>query len=288
VRCLSFTGDSMQAKHYWLVDVDGDSLPYLVWRNSNGMVGAKADGRGGFSSEVRLLSPSLAESAFPTSPLFENSIRFGPMRPGSALPDMVAMTTLGVVIAANNGHGFDPPYLIPQLIYPATGHPAWNPARAGKTMVLVDPTGSGSPGIVVMGNAGLLYSLPSRDGFTTFKPLVTGNGFDYWSSSRIYTSMNTTQIAGRTAISGWTPVGIAFSNFKLAGKRPAIDQFKVICNDCFLTLPGWQDKWQQSSRTAVPAQAGFADFKHTGAPQAYAIWGKALYVADITTLAGYR
>jgi hypothetical protein len=40
--------------------------------------------------------------------------------------------------------------------------------------------------------------------------------------------------------------------------------------------------------TLAPFQSGFADFKGTGTPQAFAVWGTGLFVGDVSTLAGYR
>jgi len=286
-RCLAFTGDSMRARQYWLVDVEGHKLPHVVWLNATGMVGAKANGHGGFHPEIRNLSAGFWENETGSN-VYPNSIRFGRMRGGSSQMDEVAMSPMGVVIAANNGHGFDPPQRVPQLTYQGAGDTAWNPQRAGQEMALVDLFGEGPLDIVVLGNAGLLYSRPSKTGFTAFSPLTARDGFDYWSSPQVYTSIHATQIAGRTAIAAWTPFGIAFSNFGTADRRAVVNQFKVICSDCFPTLPGWLDEWQQSNRATIPGQAGFADFKLSGAPQAYVVWGKGLYSAEIETLAGYR
>jgi hypothetical protein len=287
-RCLAFTDSSMVADRYWLVDVDGDGLPYLVWLNSSGLVGAKADGHGGFRSGIRVLSSELSAKKLGDASIYRNSIGFGPLRAGSSLPDLVAMSPLGVVVAINNGNGFDPPRRVPHLAYQGEENSAWTPQQAGEHILLADLSGKGPMSIVIPGKSGLLYSSPTQNGFSAFKPLTTTDGFDYWSSPRIYKSFDGTRIAGRPAIAGWTPAGIAFANFSAANQRVAVDQFQVVCSDCFLSLPGWLDQWQQSSMTSVPFQSGFADFKGNGAPQAFAVWGTGLYAGDVSTLAGYR
>jgi len=284
--CLSFSDSNMLATQYWMVDVEGDRLPYLVWLNSAGMVGVKSDGRGGFSSEIRLLAPAFAETRV-RSAIYQDSIRFSPLRAGSALPDLVAMSSSGVVIAANNGHGFGLPQLVPQLTH-REDNTTWTPERAGKSMVLADLDGVGAPDIVVLGTTKLLCASAVKNGFSGFQPLTTRDGFNYWSSTHFFNALSATRIDGRTAVAGWTPVGIAFSNFLPVEQRLVVDQFKVMCSDCFLSLPGWQDQFQQSNRTAVPDQAGFADFKTSGTPQAYVVWGKGLYAGDVNLLAGYR
>ena len=151
----------------------------------------------------------------------------------------------------------------------------------------MDLFGTGSLELVVTGKTGLLYASPGKDSFSASKPLKADDGFNYWSSPQIYASLNATLIGGRSAIAAWTPVGIAFADFKTIDRRATVDRFLVLCSDCFLSLPGWQDQWQQSNRTGVPFQAGFADFKGTGTPQAFAVWGKGLYAGDVTTVAGY-
>jgi len=287
-RCLSFSDSSMVAGNYWLVDVDGDHRPYVVWLNSTGMVGVKADGKGGFGSETRLLSAEFSPGKLDTGSIYRDSIRFGGIRAGGALPDIVAMSASGVVVAANNGSGFDPPHRVPDLAYAGESNSDWCPEQAGKHMVLVDLFGTGSLEMVVPGKTGLLYASPGKDGFSAFKPLTASDSFDYWSSSQIYTSLSATKIGGRSAIAGWTPVGIAFADFKTVDQRPTVDRFEVLCSDCFLSLPGWLDQWQQSSMSAAPFQAGFADFKGSGTPQAFAVWGKGLYAGEVSTLAGYQ
>ena len=287
-RCLTFTDSGAPASQYWIADLDGDSVPYVVWLNATGLVGAKADGHGGLGLEVHIPSPGFSESKLSAGGLYTNSIRFGTLRAGSSLPDIVAMSPLGVVIATNNGHGFDPIHRVAHLTYDSEKDTTWNPQQAGKNMVLADLFGGGALDIVIAGNAGLFYASPERNGFTIFKPLTKRDGFDYWSSPQLYTSLNGAQIGGRTAITGWTPVGIAFANFTTADRHPAMDQFQMLCSDCFLSLPGWLDQWQQSNMTAAPFQGGFADFKRTGAPQAFAVWEKGLYASDVATLAGYR
>jgi hypothetical protein len=286
--CLTFSDSSMVAARYWLVDMDGDRLPYVVWLNSTGMMGVKADGKGGFGSAVRLLSGEFSESKLSSGSISRDSIRFGRLTPGAARPDAIAMSAAGVVMAANNGNGFDPPHLIPHLTNQGDASSAWSPEQAGGRMVLVDMFGAGSLDMVVPGNSGLLYSTRDKSGFSAFRALTTGDGFDYWSSSQLYTSLDATRIAGRVAIAGWTPVGIAFANFKTLDRRPAVDRFEVLCSDCFSSLPGWLNQWQQSNRTAAPFQSGFADFKGSGEPQAFAVWGTGLYAGDVSTLAGYR
>jgi len=105
------------------------------------------------------------------------------------------------------------------------------------------PYGTGSLDIVVLGSARLLYATAVKNGFSAFKPLTTRDGFDYWSSPQFFTSLSATRIQSRTAIAGWTPVGIAFSNFTGVEQRLVVDQFKVICSDCLLSLPGWLDQF---------------------------------------------
>ena len=287
-QCLSFADSSMVADRYWLVDVDGDKLPYVVWINATGMVGVKADGRGGFRSGIRLLSANFSESELRAGSIYRNSIRFGQFRAEDRLPGIVAMSSSGIAVAANNGNGFDPPRRLSPLTYPGTGNSEWSPEQAGNRMVLVDLLGTGSLDLVVPGNTGLLYATSGKNGFSAFKPLNAGAGFDYWTSPRFYTSLNAMQIEGGSVIAGWTPVGIAFSNFKTVDGRPAVDQFQVLCSDCFSSLPGWLTQWQQSNLTALPFQSGFADFTGSGTPQAFAVWGKGLYVGAMNTLAGYR
>jgi hypothetical protein len=286
--CLNFSDSSMVAGRYWLVDLEGDNLPYVVWLNSTGIVGVKADGKGGFGVPRRLLSAEYSASRVRAGSIYPDSIRFGRMRAGSALPDMVAMSAAGVVVATNNGAGFNPPQSVPSLAYKGESDSGWCPEQAGKRMVLVDLFGAGSLDVVIPGRSGLLYATPGKDRFSAFKPLTTGDGFDYWNNLQIYSSLNATTIGGRNAIAGWTPVGIAFANFKTMDQRPTVDRFQVLCSDCFLSLPGWLDQWQQSNMTAFPFQSGFADFKGSGTPQAFAVWGKVLYAGDVIALAGYR
>ena len=287
-RCLSFSDSSMASNRYWLVDVDGDNLPYLVWLNSTGMVGSKADGKGGFGSETRLLSADFSVSKLRAGSVDPESIRFGRIRPGHTLPDVVAMSSSGVVAATNNGHGFSAPHRVPNLAFQGQQNSRWCPEQAGKHMVLVDLFGTGTLQIVVPGDGGLLYSSPGKDGFSAFQPLVAGDGFDYWTAPRLYTALSATRIAGKTAIAGWTPMGIAFSHLKVLERTPTLDRYQVLCSDCFASLPGWLAQWQQSGMTVAAFQAGFADFKGTGSPQAFAVWGTGLYVGDVDTLAGYR
>ena len=287
-RCLSFSDRNMAAGRYWLADVDGDNRPYFVWLNSSGMVGVKADGKGGFGSAIRLLSAEFAESKLNAAAIFPESIRFGRIRAGNTLPDIVAMSASGVVVAHNNGSGFDVPYRISHLAYRGESDSAWRPERAGKGMVLADLFGAGALDIVVPGTSSLLYASPGRYSFSAFEPLSTQDGFNYWSSPQIYTSLSATKIAGRTAIAGLSTVGIAFANLKIIERRSTVDRFEVLCSDCFASLPGWLDQWQHSNMTLPPFQAGFADFKGSGTPQAFAVWGKGLYTGDVSTLAGYR
>jgi hypothetical protein len=287
-RCLSFTDSSMVAGHYWLVDVEGDSLPYVVWLHSNGMMGVKSDGKGGFGEPRRLLAADFSQDKHHAGSIYRDSIRFGRIRAGSLLPDLVAMSASGVVVATNNGHGFDSPHIVPHLAYQGEANSSWRPEQAGRHMMLVDLPGTGPSDIVVPGKAGLLYASLGKNSPSTFAPLTTADGFDYWSSPQIYTSLHATRIAGRTAIAGWTPVGIAVANFKNVDRRPVVEQFRVLCSDCFSSLPGWLEQWQQSNMTAPPFQTGFADFKGSGTPQAFAVWGKGLYIGDVNTLAGYR
>jgi hypothetical protein len=278
----------MVASRYWLVDVEGDGLPYLVWLNSNGLAGVKVDGHGGFRSGLKALAESFSKSKLQGNTVYQESIRFGKVRAGSGLPDVIAMSSLGVVIADNNGTSFGAVHLVPHLAYPAAGAALWNPQQAAANLALVDLFGTGALDIVIPGSAGLLYSTPVKNSFSTFKPLTAHDGFNYWSSPQFYTSMSATRIGGRTAIAGWTPVGLAFSNFTTIERRAAVDQFRVLCNDCFVSLPDWLHQWQESNMTAAPFQTGFADLKNTGSPQAFAVWGKGLFASDIASLAGYR
>jgi len=210
------------------------------------------------------------------------------MRAGNTLPDMVAMSASGVVVATNNGNGFDPPRRIPHLAYEGESNSDWSPEAGGKHMMLADLFGTGSLDIVIPGKTGLLYGKSGANSFAAFKPLIAGDGFDYWAGPQIYTSFKATHIGGRTVIAGWTPVGIAWADFKTVSGRPSVEQFQVLCSDCFLSLPGWLSQRQQSNMTAAPFPSGFADFKGNGTPQAFAVWGTALYAGDVTTMAGYR
>jgi hypothetical protein len=285
--CLNFQDSSMVSSQYWLADLDVDNLPYLIWLNDTGMVAVQADGHGGFGATPHLLSANIFADNARSGAVYPNSVRFGPMHSGSSLPDVVAMTATGVVIARNNGHGFDAPRRVPHLSYQADGTMAWTPQQAGKSLVLADLLGSGSLDIVALGNSGLLYASPTKTSYTAFKPLNTKDGFQYWSNPQFYTALTPTPIAGRTALAGWTPVGIAYSNFAAVESRATVDQFQVLCSDCYTTLPGWLAQWQQSNMTLAPFQSGFADFKHNGSPQAFAVWGTGLFVADVSTLTGY-
>lgn len=283
-RCVSFADSSMVSGRYWLVDVDGDNMPYVVWLNSTGMVGVKADGKGGFGSETRLLSADLSESRLHSGSIDRESIRFGRIRSARALPDVVAMSSSGVVVAVNNGHGFNPIHSLPHLAYQGKEISDWCPEQAGKHMALVDLFGTGTLDIVVPGDSSLLYARAGKDGLSAFKPLIARDGFDYWSSPRLYTSLNATKIAGRTAIAGWTPMGIATSDLKIVGQRATLDSYQVLCSDCYSSLPGWQ----QSIMNAAAFQSGFADFKGSGTPQAFVVWGPGLFVGVVDTLAGYK
>ena len=281
-RCLSFDS-TMVAERYWLVDVDGDKSPYLVWLNTAGIVGVKADGKGGFGSVVRVLSAHFAESKLRPGSFYKDSIRFGVVRAGISVPDLVVMTPSGVMIAANNGSGFDLPHSVPHLSYLGEKRSQWNPQKAGRHMLLMPLTEGGPPDIVIPGNSGLLYA---KAGVSAFQALTTEDGFNYWSSPEFYTSLHATTIGGRTAIAGWTPVGIAYANFA-AADHPTIDQFQVLCSDCLASLPGWLAQWQQSNLPVSPFPSGFADLKGTGSRQAFAVWGKGVYASDVISLPGY-
>lgn len=286
-RCLALSGAGMAVHRYWLVDVDGDKLPYVVWLHSSGLVGVKTDGKGGFRKEIRLLSADFSEGKLRTSSIYPESIRFGRVRSPNALPDLVAMSAAGVVIAANQGGVFNPPEYIRRLTHDGEAKSAWDPKTAGTYMLLVDLMGAGKLDIVLRGKSGLLYSRRDDKGFSAFEPLLAADEFNYWSSPQLYTSLDATKIAGRDVIAGWTPFGIAFASFKTFERRPAVDRYQVLCSDCFASLPGWLEQWQESHMTTAPFQRGFADFKGTGAPQAFAVWGRGLYAGEVTTLAGY-
>jgi hypothetical protein len=286
-RCLGFTDSSMAAGKYWLVDLDGDKRPYVLWINAGGLTGVKADGRGGFGVETRLLSANLAQNKMHGA-IYRESIHFGRTRVGSTLPDLVAMSASGVVVATNNGNGFEPLHAIPHLAYQAATSPEWSPESAGKHLMLVDLSGTGTLDIVVTGHAGLLYAKAAASGFTVFKPLTTVDGFNHWTAPKRYTSLHAAHVGGSVAIAGWTPVGIDFATFKTVSGRPTVEKFQVLCSDCFASLPGWLGQWQHSNMTAAAFQTGFADLMGTGSPQAFAVWGKGLYAGEVSTLAGYR
>jgi hypothetical protein len=286
-RCLAFSAGGIAAERYWLVDVDGDNFPYVVWLNSSGMLGAKSDGKGGFRQETRLLSADLSEGKLRASSIYPESIRFGRVRSASALPDLVAMSASGVVVAINHDGVFNPPEHIRRLAYRGEAKSAWHPQMAGKHMLLVDLFGAGSLDIVFPGKSGLLYSIHGEKGFSDLELLTASDEFNYWSSPQLYASFDATRIAGRDVIAGWMPVGIAFANFKTFDRRAPVDRYQVLCSDCFASLPGWLEQWQESHMTTAPFQRGFADFKGTGAPQAFAVWGRGLYAGEVTTLAGY-
>jgi hypothetical protein len=286
-RCLAFSGSGAVAGRYWLVDVDGDNLPYVVWLHSSGIVGVKADGKGGFRAETGLLSADFSAGKLRTNSIYPESIRFGRVRASSALPDLVAMSASGVLIATNQGGVFDPPEYIRRLAHDGEAKSAWDTETAGKQMLLVDLLGAGSLDIVLPGKTGLLYARNGEKGFSDLEPLTTPDEFNYWGSPQLYTSLEATKIAGRDVIAGWTPFGIAFANFKSFERRPAVDRYQVLCSDCFTSLPGWLHQWQASNMTTAGFQRGFADFKGTGTPQAFAIWGKGLYAGEVSTLAGY-
>jgi hypothetical protein len=286
-QCLAFSGSGMVAHRYWLVDVDGDKLPYVVWLNSTGIVGVKADGKGGFCKETRLLSAAFSEGKLRTGSIYPESIRFGRVRSPNALPDLVAMSASGVVIATNHEGVFDPPEHIGPLAHDGEAKSSWDPKTAGKNLLLVDLMGAGSLDIVLRGKTGLLYARHGEKGFSDLAPLLAADEFNYWSSPQLYTSLDATQIAGKDAIAGWTPFGIAFASFNTVERRPAVDRYQVLCSDCFTSLPGWWGQWQGSNMTSAPFQQGFADFAGTGTPQAFAVWGKGLYAGEVSTLAGY-
>jgi len=133
-RCLIFSDSSMAAGRYWLADVDGDNRPYVVWLSPTGMMGVKTDGKGGFGAETRLLSAEFSASKLHAGAIDRDSILFGRIRAGSTLPDIVAMSAAVVVVATNNGSGFNPPQRLPHLAYEGESNPAWHPQQAGKHM----------------------------------------------------------------------------------------------------------------------------------------------------------
>jgi hypothetical protein len=251
------------------------------------MVGVKADGKGGFHIETRLLLDAFSEGRPGARSIYPESIRFGCVRSPNALPDMVAMSASGVVIAANQGGVFDPPEHVRSLVHHGEAASAWDPKTAGESMLLVDLAGVGSLDIVLRGKTGLLFARRGEEGFSALEPLLAADQFNYWSSPQLYTSLEATNIAGRDAIAGWTSFGIVFSNFTAVDRRPAVDRYQVLCSDCFTSLPGWWGQWQASNMAGAPFQRGFADFKGTGQPQAFAVWGKGLYAGDVATMAGY-
>jgi hypothetical protein len=286
-RCLAFSAGGIAAERYWLVDVDGDGLPYVVWLDASGIEGAKSDGKGGFRTETRLLSADFSPAKLRASAIFQESIHFGRIRSARALPDLVAMSPSGVVVSINHDGVFGPPEHIRRLAYRGETKSAWYPQVAGKHVLLVDLFGAGSLDIVFPGKTGLLYSSHTENGFSDLELLKTSDDFNYWSNPGLYTSLEATTIAGRDVIAGWMPMGIAFANFKTLERRAAVDRYQVLCSDCFASLPGWLGQWQGSNMTTVPFQRGFADFNGTGAPQAFAVWGKGLYAGEVTSMAGY-
>ena len=51
--------------------------------------------KGGFRSGVKLLAEGFSEIKLHGNTLYQESIRFAAVRPGSSLPDVVAMSALG-------------------------------------------------------------------------------------------------------------------------------------------------------------------------------------------------
>ncbi len=288
-QCLAFSGPSMIAGHYWLADVDGDSLPYLVWlNNEQGMLGAKWDGDRHFGA-VRLISGHFAAKYGWNSQTYNDTIRFGVVRKG-VLPDVVAMTARGVAIAPNSGHGtFDTPVLIPALGYDPTNQD-WTPEQAAHNLMLANLNGNGLLGVVIPGSTVLLYAQNlGGNGFAAFRPLVTTDGFSYWNnpSGGYWTAFNTTVIKGHPAIVGWAPNGFAYSGIatvrRQSARTPAqvaTDKVGWICNDCFVSLPGWLVAWRLAGVNLTP-EVGFADFTGNGSPQPYVLWTGGLYTADM-------
>jgi hypothetical protein len=127
----------------------------------------------------------------------------------------------------------------------------------------------------------------AKKAFRTWRPCSPPTSSITGAATQLYTSLDATQIAGKDAIAGWTPFGIAFASFNTVERRPAVDRYQVLCSDCFTSLPGWWGQWQGSNMTSAPFQQGFADFAGTGTPQAFAVWGKGLYAGEVSTLAGY-
>jgi len=290
-RCLAFSDPTMIAKKYWLADVDGDGFPYLVWLNSEqGMLGAKWDGDRYFGT-AGLISGHFA-AKFGWNPTDNNSIRFGVVRKGFTLPDVIAMTSRGVAIAFNDGHGtFGAPVVIPTLAYDPKIDQGWTPAQAAGGLLLADLNGDGLLGIVVPGSNTLLYAPNlNGNGFAAFQPLTATDGFSYWNnpSGGYWTAFSPTTIQGRPAIVGWAPNGFAYSGIATArrqfGHAPvqavAIDKFGWICNDCFVSLPGWLVAWQQAGVSLTP-EVGFADFLGNGPPQPYVLWAGGIYTASM-------
>ncbi len=286
-RCLGISEANMRASRYWLVDVEGDGLPYVLWISGSGLMAVKANGHGGFEAEARNLSPEFSESNLRARGIYSNSIRFGQVRAGRTVPDLLAMSSTGVMISHYNGRGFDAPRPIPHLTFRAEDKAAWSPQYAGKRMMLIDVTGRGAEDIVIPGNQGLLYAAPVSNTFAGFKPLLGKGSFDHWAQSHFYTSFTTTRIAGKPAIAGWTPVGVSYSHLSMSERHPMVEQFQTLCSDCFASLPGWLDEWHKNGMTSAALCSGFADFKNDGLPQAYAVWGKSLYTGSVSSLAGY-
>jgi hypothetical protein len=286
-RCLGFADSSMAASKYWLVDVDGDGLPQVLWSDAKGLMSVKSDGRGGFGAAARIFSGNLSHNKIHGT-IYPESIRFGRTRTGTPLPDLVAMSASGVLLATNTGGAFGPLHAVSNLAYQATPSPGWSPAGGGKHMMLVDLFGTGAMDIVISGHAGLLYAKSGANTFAAFQPLTAADGFNHWTVPQIYTSLHATRVGGSVSIAGWTPVGIDSATFKTVGGRPTVAKFQVLCSDCLATLPGWIGQRQQGNMAAPPFQGGFADLKCTGAPQAFAVWGKGLFVGEVSTLPGYR
>jgi hypothetical protein len=188
------------------------------------MVGVKTDGKGGFRKETRLLSDAFSEGKPRTSSIYPESIRFGRVRSPNALPDLVAMSASGVVIATKQGGVFDPPEHIRRLGPDGEAKSAWDTKTAAEYMLLVDLAGVGSLDIVLRGKTGLLFARYGEKGFSALEPLLAADEFNYWSSPQLYTSLDATQIAGKDEIAGRTlsesPSPVSRPS---TGGRPSID-----------------------------------------------------------------
>ncbi len=308
-RCLAFgDGSIVAADRYWLADIDGDGKPYLAWIDAGrGLLGAKWHD-GNFGSEVKLLSPHFAARyGGRYNPEYKSSLRFGIMRKGISIPDAVAITSQDVVLFPNMGNGtFGAPVPIVALETRLTATPrsagtTLMPTRASQNLLLADVNGDGLPDIVIVNGSTLMYSLNRGEaGFGALVPLADRNNFSEWATplaADYYAALTVTELQGRTAIVGWAPNGFSYLTVGKAGSArgsaPKIMQTGWLCNDCYVSLPGWLAWWRQSTTSASAnnfgfseSEVGFADFWGNGTALPWLVWAGGFYTAPVITTTG--